>query len=311
MYNIGIDLGGTNIKAGLVKDGVIVKKSSIKTHVGRPYEEIIADMAAQVKRLCASAGVDLEDVASVGVGCPGAITGETGLVCYSNNFGWTNVPLGQMLSGMLGKPVRVSNDANVAALGEALYGGGKNLGDIVMITLGTGVGGGIVLGGKLFEGNESKGAEIGHTVIALGGEQCTCGRRGCLEAYTSATALIKQTRLAMQEDKDSLMWKLAGDLDGVNGKTAFEAEKLGDAAAAKVVKKYLYYLSEGIMNFCNIFRPNAIVIGGGVSAQGKNLTDRLTAICEEGHYGYRGTPKVKIIAAKLENDAGILGAASL
>jgi glucokinase len=212
----------------------------------------------------------------------------------------------------LDRPVKVSNDANVAALGEAVYGAAKNYNDSIMLTLGTGVGGGIIIGKKIYEGNESKGAEVGHAVIVVGGEPCNCGRRGCLETYCSATALIRETKRAMLEDKSSLMWKhVNGDIEAVDGETSFACEKLGDAAAAKVVKNYVFYLAESIMNFCNIFRPEAIVLGGGVCAQGDNLLSRVVELCERGYYGYKGTPKVDILIAELKNDAGILGAASL
>lgn len=313
MYRIGIDLGGTNVKAGLVKeDGEIVIKSKIRSDVSRPYEEVLEDIACQARKLCEDAGITLDEVESVGVGCPGAITGETGLVCYSNNLGWTNVPFGEVLSSKLGKRVKVSNDANVAALGEALYGAGKKYNNIIMLTLGTGVGGGIVIDKKLYEGNESKGAELGHAVICVDGEQCTCGRRGCIEAYSSASALIRDTKRAMQEDKSSRMWEYVnGDINAVDGQTAFACEKLGDEAAARVVKKYIFYLAEAIMNYCNIFRPDAVILGGGVCAEGENLFGRVRALVKEGHYGYRGTPSVEIAQATLQNDAGLLGASAL
>lgn len=313
MYRIGIDLGGTNVKAGLVKNnGEIVIKSKIKTRIQRPYTEIFSDMANQAKKLCEDAGVDWMEVESVGIGCPGAITSETGLVCYSNNLGWENVPIGEIMSNLLSKPVKVSNDANVAALGEALYGAGKNYNNIIMLTLGTGVGGGIVINKKLYEGNESKGAELGHAVIVAGGEQCTCGRRGCIEAYSSASALVRDTKRAMLEDKSSKMWELVGgNIDEVDGQIAFNAERLGDQTASNVIKKYVFYLAEAIMNYCNIFRPDAIILGGGVCAEGANLTDRLIDLCKKGKYGYGGTPMVDIAIASLQNDAGLLGAAAL
>lgn len=311
MYRIGIDLGGTNIKAGVVKNGKILAKSSIKTGKNRPYGAVIKDMAEQARSLAEAAGIIPEEVESVGVGCPGAVTGKTGTVAYANNLGWRDVPLGPVLSSLMGVPVKVSNDANVAALGEALYGAGKDYRDMIMLTLGTGVGGGIIIDKRLVEGNESKGGELGHVVIRTGGRLCTCGRRGCLEAYASASALISETVKIMRKTPDSALWKIAKSVGEVNGETAFAAEKLGDPAAKKVVDEYVYYLAEGLMNFCNIFRPQAIVLGGGVSAEGKNLTDRLVALMKAGNYGYAGTPAVEVLTATLGNDAGILGAASL
>ena len=313
MYRIGIDLGGTFVKAGLVdENGRIVVKSKIPTKIERPYVEVFEDMANQARKLCEDAGITLADVEKVGVGCPGAITSKTGVVSYSANFNWTDVPIADGLSALLGMPVKVSNDANVAALGEAIYGAARNYGDSIMFTLGTGVGGGIIIDKKIYEGNESKGAEIGHSVIVVGGEPCNCGRRGCLEAYCSATALIRETKRAMLEDKSSLMWeRVKGDINAVDGETSFACEKLGDKAAKKVVDQYVFYLAESIMNFCNIFRPEAIVLGGGVCAQGDNLVGRIVELCERGYYGYKGTPKVAILIAELKNAAGILGAAAL
>ena len=199
----------------------------------------------------------------------------------------------------------------MAALGETMFGAGRGYENAVMITLGTGVGGGLILNGRLFEGNESKGAELGHMVIEAGGEPCNCGRRGCIEAYASATALIRETKKAMRAHPESAMWKFSPDIEAVDGRTSFECAKAGDAAAAEVVDKYLYYLSEAMLNFCNIFRPQVIILGGGVCAQGQYLTDRLTAIMEKEHYGYSGAPKVAIAIATLGNDAGLIGAASL
>ena len=181
-----------------------------------------------------------------------------------------------------------------------------------MLTLDTGVGGGIVLDNKLYEGGFSKGAELGHMVIQIGGEPCNCGRRGCLEAYASATALMRMTKRAMEEDKQSSMWEFVdGDIEKVSGRTAFECSKKGDKSAVKVVDEFVMYLSHGIMNLTNIFRPDAFIIGGGVSAQGAYLTDKLTAYCEKFYFGYKNSPKPKIITATLGNDAGIIGAAAL
>ena len=181
-----------------------------------------------------------------------------------------------------------------------------------MFTLGTGVGGGIIIDKKLYEGNESKGAELGHAVLVLGGEECTCGRKGCIEAYCSASALIRDTKRAMLADTESKMWEYANnDINNVNGRTAFAMARENDESAMKVVENYVMYLSESIMNYCNIFRPEAFVLGGGICGEGKFLIDKVVAYCEKRHYGYQGTPAVKIITATLGNDAGIIGAAAL
>ncbi len=313
MYTIGLDLGGTFVKGGLVDDdGNVVAKSKIPTRIEAGWEAVAADMADQALALIAEAGADKRDVRGIGIGSPGAIDSVHGIVNYANNLtGWRDVPLADSIGRKTGLKVKVANDANVAALGETMFGAGRGYEHAVMITLGTGVGGGLILNGRLFEGNESKGAELGHMVIEAGGEPCNCGRRGCIEAYASATALIRETKKAMRAHPESAMWKFSPDIEAVDGRTSFECAKAGDAAAAEVVDNYLYYLSEALLNFCNIFRPQVILLGGGVCAQGQYLTDRLTAIMEKEHYGYSGAPKVKIAIATLGNDAGLIGAASL
>lgn len=312
MITVGVDLGGTFIKAGLVDDnGKILHKSKVPTRSVMGAETVVSDMGDQILALLKDNGYTLDDVRGVGVGSPGAIDSAHGIVNYSNNLRWKDVALGPMLEKKVGKPVKVSNDANVAALGETVFGVAKGYSDTVLLTLGTGVGGGIIIGGKLFEGNESKGAELGHSVIVAGGEPCTCGRRGCLEAYASATALIRETKKAMQRDTSSAMWNFAGSLDKVDGRTAFECAKQGDPAATEVVNNYLYYLCEGILNYCNIFRPQAVILGGGVCAQGEYLLNRVREIVVANNYGFEGTPKVDLLIASLGNDAGLVGAASL
>ena len=307
----GIDIGGTFVKCGIVDGtGDILIKSSIKTGREREYTEIAKDIAAEIKRLAVRAGIKFEDIAAVGIGAPGTIDSATGNIVYSNNISWTDVPLGAELAKLLDKPVKITNDANAAALGEYRFGGGSRYNSIVFVTLGTGVGGGIVENGKLFEGNGSAGAEIGHQVIRIGGEQCTCGRRGCFEAYASATALIRMTKCAMEKNKDSVMWRLSGGLINVDGKTAFDAAKLGDTAAKRVVAKYIDYLAEGLANLANVFRPEIILIGGGVSKQGENLTKPLRKKISKLIYGVKDYAPVKIATATLGNDAGLLGAAA-
>ena len=313
MYYVGIDLGGTNIKTGVVDEqGKIIAKSSIPTKSERTADEVAFDMAFEVLNLVKSQKISLDELVGVGIGSPGAINSGAGIVDYSPNLGWYNVPIAELILKRVKKPVKVSNDANVAALGETLFGAGKGYKDTILVTLGTGVGGGIVIGGKLFEGNESKGAELGHSVLVVNGEPCACGRRGCFEAYSSATALIRETKEAMMRDRESKMWDFVdGDIDKVDGRTAFETEKQGDATAKLVVNNYVLYLSEGLLNLCNIFRPQAIMLGGGVCAQGDNLINRLNKRIKAQHYGYQGTPPVELLIASLGNDAGIIGAAAL
>lgn len=310
MYTIGIDIGGMSIKTGLVKDGKIIEQNRIKT--AKTVNECIDGMVGQIKEILSNNNVSIADIKGIGIGCPGAVSSDIGMVEFLPNLGWNKVPLADEIKKHFAVEVVLSNDANVAALAETIYGCAKDYKTSVMFTLGTGVGGGIVINNKLFEGGWSRGAELGHTTLFLDGERCSCGRIGCIECYTSATALMKQTREAMLADKTSLMWEyVGGDIEKVDGRTAFECEKKGDLAAKVVVDTYVQYLGESILNMLNIFRPEAFILGGGVSAQGKNLTDRLEAYCEKFDYGYKNSPRTKILTATLGNDAGIIGAAAL
>lgn len=313
MYIFGVDIGGTGVKAGIVDEqGKIIKKSYILTDKSHDYKIIVKDIAEQLKALSREANIELSEFGGIGIGCPGAINSKKGIVDYANNLYWTDVPLADELNKYIDLPVKVSNDANVAALGETYFGAGKSYSDTVLLTLGTGVGGGIVIDNKLFEGNESKGTELGHTVIVCGGEPCTCGRRGCLEAYASATALIRDTKRAMEADKSSKMWDFVGsDIEKVDGRTSFETAKIGDASAQRVVDNYIEALGEGIVDFVNIFRPQAVILGGGVCAQGDNLIKPLDAFVKKYAYGGDRSPSVDLVIASLGNDAGLIGAAAL
>jgi len=309
MYCVGIDIGGMSVKIGVVdNEGRILKKDKVVTDVDGGYIKIIDDIGKSVEKL-----VDPKDrdFVGIGIGCPGAINSATGTVDRAYNLKWENVPLAELLARYINKPIKVSNDANVAALGETMFGVGRMYENTIFITLGTGVGGGIIIDNKLYEGNESKGAELGHMVLVVDGEPCTCGRRGCMEAYCSASALIRETRRAMEANKDSLMWQYSPSLDSVDGKTAFECSKKGDAAANAVVDYFVKYLGEGMLNFANIFRPQAIILGGGVCAQGDYLIYKLKDYCKDRNYGFYGTPRFDILTAQLGNDAGMIGAAGL
>ena len=309
MYCVGIDIGGMSVKVGVVdRDGNILRKGKVVTDVAGGSHKIVADIAGLVREL---ADPKDRDFVGIGIGCPGAINSATGTVDRAYNLNWENVQLAELLARHINKPIKVSNDANVAALGETTFGVGRIYSNTIFLTLGTGVGGGIIIDNKLYEGNESKGAELGHMVLVVDGEPCTCGRNGCMEAYCSATALIRETKAAMQRDKKSLMWEYSKTLDEVNGKTAFECSKQGDKTANEVVDNYIKYLGEGMLNFANVFRPQAIILGGGVCAQGDYLIDKLKVYCKTRNYGFKGTPRFDILAAQLGNDAGIIGAASL
>lgn len=309
-YYAGIDIGGTFVKCGIVSSqGKIIIKGKIPTGKERTYQEIAKDIANYVTELEQKAGVQTQ---AVGIGCPGTVDSDKGIVMYSNNIAWENIPLGKELEKLLGKPAYITNDANAAALGESFIGAGKEYGSSILITLGTGVGGGIVLDGKLFEGNCSAGAEIGHHVIRKNGKKCTCGRRGCFEAYSSATALMKEARARMKKNKDSMLWKQSGGkAENVDGKVIFDCAQAGDSTAQGVVDWYVDYLAEGIANLANIFRPEAILLGGGVSAQGDALIIPTQKLVNERLYGGTQHAPVKVTVATLGNDAGLCGAGKL
>lgn len=312
-YRIGIDLGGTNVKAGVVsEENEILLEKRIPTHAERPAKEVIRDMAELALSLLRESGIEKNRVSGVGVGSPGTVDAKTGVVVYSNNFGWENVSLGEIMSKELELPVRISNDANCAALGEVKAGAARDCASCVLITLGTGVGSGIVIDGRIFEGAHAGGAELGHTMLVEDGEVCTCGRRGCLEAYASATALIRDTRRAAEKNPDSLLWdRCGGDLKNVDGRTAFDAAKEGDACAQAVVERYIRYLGDGIVNAVNLFRPDMVLLGGGICKQGEVLTKPLSGHVRRYCFGGEKSFIPKIGIAQLENAAGILGAAAL
>ena len=312
MYRIGIDLGGTNIVAGVVNDShEIISRAKCKTNMPRPASAIMEDMAKMARQAVADAGLTMDDIAYVGVGCPGTCNAETGVVEYANNLRFENVAMRDDLSGLLGKRVYIENDANAAALGEALAGAAKGAQSCVCITLGTGVGGGIIINGKIYGGFNFAGAELGHTVIMVDGEPCTCGRNGCWEAYASATALINQTRRAMEAHKDSAMWKIAGSLDKVDGRTAFDAMRAGDEVGKAVVDGYINYIACGLINVINIFQPEVLCIGGGICKEGDTLLVPLQAHISKERYSKFSSHQTKLCVATLGNDAGIIGAAFL
>ena len=311
MIAIGIDIGGTSIKGAAVdSNGRVYEKFSMPFIKGEPGEITIRKLAEIVKEYISAQSLE-KKIVGIGIGSPGTLDIKNGIVNYANNLGWNELHVADIMHETLPYPIRLTNDANAASLGEAKFGAGKAYETIIMLTLGTGVGGGIIINGKLFEGNEGKGGELGHTVIVADGEPCTCGRKGCLEAYASATALIRETKKAMQTNKRSLMWKICPDIDMVGGKVSFEAAKNGDEAAIKVIDNYVKYLGEGILNFCNIFRPNVIVLSGGVANAGPFLFDKVNKYIKERNYGYKRTPEVKVVPAELGYDSGKIGAAAL
>lgn len=312
-YYMGIDLGGTNIKAGVVDDAFrIIGRAKAKTGIPRPAEEVMDAMAECAKAAATDAGVPWEQIRQVGIGVPGTANEETGVVEYANNLLFENVPMREYLQKRLHKEIDITNDANAAALGEVLAGAARGASNAVAVTLGTGVGGGIIIDGRLFTGFHYGGAELGHMGIVLGGRKCTCGRRGCLEAYASATGLIRSTKEAMEAFPNSLMWELARENGGnVSGRTAFLAAGRGDAAAQAVVNDYIQHLGYGLASIINILAPEILVIGGGVSNEGENLLRPLVECVRPQLYIRTPEKQTRIVLATLGNDAGLIGAAFL
>jgi glucokinase len=313
MIALGVDIGGTSIKFGLVDEkGQIIKKDRIVVDYQKNQEEIINELGLGINAFLEKNSIDKSSLLGIGIGCAGSISSKRGYCDYSNNLRWKNLNVCGLISSLTGLKAKISNDANVACLGEVRFGSGKQFQNCVMLTLGTGIGSGIVIDGKLYEGNDGKGAELGHELLKMNGRKCTCGRKGCLEAYASATALIYDTKQAMIKDSSSLMWAYCqSDIANVDGSTAFECSKKGDPTACKVIKNYVAYLGEGLVNICSIFRPECILIGGGVSNQKDYLIDKLVAYLEKNNYGFGVGPKVQIKTATLGADAGIIGAACL
>ena len=307
---IGVDLGGTNIVVGCADSGGhILHKEKARTQPERGPKAVVETIADLCRRVMDATG--LSEIRGIGVGTPGSIDRENGLVVHAYNLGFDHVPLRAMLSSALGGvPVVLENDANAAALGEARHGGAKGYRSSVCVTLGTGIGGGILLDGKLLTGCNGAAGEIGHQVIAIDGHPCTCGLRGCWEAYASATALIRQTREAMEREPDSAMRAIAQASGEVTGRTAFDAARAGDAAGLAVTERYMDYLALGLTNLVNILQPDAICIGGGVAGEGKSFLEALQARVRRDMFKSNQGETI-LVLAQLGNDAGLIGAGEL
>ena len=318
MYRIGIDLGGTNIAAGIVNEEYkIIAKDSVPTNADRPGEAIVADIAGLCKKLCTEKGIALTEIASVGIASPGIVDDESGEAIYANNLPFNHFPILPLLKAQLPEvgEFHIENDANAAAWGEAIAGAAKGSKSSVMITLGTGVGGGIIDGGKVFKGFNSAAGELGHIVIAVDGRPCSCGRRGCWEAYSSATGLINMTKEKIAEceasGRKTAMTAIAAEKGKINGRTAFDGMRMGDEASREVVTEYIKYLASGLASMINIFQPEILSIGGGISNEGQTLIDLVEPIVRKEQFGSGMFETTKLRIAELRNDAGIIGAAAL
>jgi glucokinase len=309
---IGVDLGGTNIKAGVVtRDGRILHQVSIKTNAHRPADEVIADIAGAARLVLREHGTDISEIESIGVGSPGAIDDKNGVVIFAGNLNWINVPLAQKLSDELGIPAYVSNDANVAAYAEYLFGAGKGRQSLYLITLGTGVGGGYVLDGKIQSGFHGVGMEIGHMILVPEGKLCTCGNRGCLESYASATGIINMGKDAMSENPDcEIAIKADYKPENITAKLIIDLAKEDDEIALKIFEDYTRYLAYAVVNIINFNDPEVILFGGGVSRAGEFLLDSIKKevapriFCKQAPYS-------EVLLSEMGNEAGVIGAALL
>lgn len=307
---IGIDLGGMSAKGALLVGDQLKGKTRVETSASDTAEQTALAIASLVLQTAEKANKQLDDIQAIGIGAPGVVDSEHGIIVSWTNFGWKNVRLAALVEKYTGKKTFLLNDANAAALGEAEYGAGKRFSDSVLLTLGTGIGSGIILGGKLFEGFRSAGAEIGHVVIHRDGELCSCGRKGCFERYASASALIRFTRESMRDEPNSALWKYAPTAERVDGRTVFLALKEGDPVAQRVLDRYVAELGEGIVNVANALRPQAVILGGGISAEGDTLLLPLRNYVYPRLYVSTEYAPFEICCAALGNDAGLYGAAA-
>ena len=302
-YYIGVDIGGTNLKAGVVDTtGQIISESSVPTGADRPQDVVLEDIIGAVKTSIDSSGIDPKEIKAVGMGSPGMIEQDKGIVVYNNNLGWKDFHIGEKMTESLGLPARLENDADAAALGEVVAGSAKGAKSAMIITLGTGVGSGYVIDGKIF-----RGCEFGHMVIAYGGRQCTCGRKGCFETYCSATGLINMTKEAIDEHPYGILASTARKAGGVSGRTVFDAADDGDTFAQRIIDEYTSYLACGLVNLINGLQPEVISIGGGIGKQGERLLAPLRG--KVNAEVYKGITPPKIVSCTLGYKAGLIGAA--
>lgn len=312
-YFVGIDLGGTNIKAGVVSEsGELLNKLSIKTNAERSMEEIIADMGKLAKDAIADAGVAESDVSAIGIGSPGTPDNKAGTLVYATNLPFVNAPMRKLIRDVIDLPVYIDNDANCAAMAESVSGAAADVEDSVTITIGTGIGCGVIINNRIFSGFNQAGSEFGHTVLVTGGQQCSCGRKGCFEAYCSASALARMTGEAANANPESKLNEVIAENDGkLNAKIAFDAMRKGDQVAKDVIDTYIEYLSDGLANVINAFMPEVLLIGGGVCNEGDPLLLPLREKTMNKPFFGPGVRKTEIRIAKMGNDAGIVGAAMM
>ena len=309
---LGVDIGGTNFVVGLVDDNFkLIDKVDCPANAQRPDTELVADIIMLCKKIMEKHNLTDKDVESIGIGVPGCHDPEKGVVLYCANINFKNTPVSDLIRKEIDVPVFLGNDADCAALGEAYAGATKGVDDSIMITIGTGIGGGIIINKKIYNGFNHIGGELGHIVIVADGEKCGCGRKGCWEAYSSATALIRMTKEKIAECESQGRYTVMSKAERISGRTACDAMRAGDEAAKEVYDKYVKYLAAGITNLVNIFQPEVISLGGGVSNEGQSLIDAISPIVHKEQYGSGFLQLVKLRIAELGNDAGMIGAAMM
>ncbi len=314
-YYIGVDIGGTNTACGVVNENCeIVARSKIKTNSSGnslEYIDVLKVIKSAITAACEQAKIDVSDAESIGVGSPGVCNSESGIIENCSNIAFDNSPIRDDLEKEFGIPVYLDNDANAAAFGEFMSGAANGTKNAVIITLGTGVGAGIIIDGKIFRGSNYAGGEIGHTVIVVDGLPCGCGRRGCFEAYSSATGLIKMTLIAAEKHPESIINRLIEQDGRCSARTPYNAMKAGDPVGKAVTDNYVKYLACGITNVINTFQPEVLCIGGGVCNEGDILLKPLKEAVAKQIYSKNSRHNTEIVVCKLGNDAGIIGAAML
>lgn len=312
MIRVGVDVGGTGIQIGVVNaENQIIREGSIPTRTDLPFEEQVRQIADCVVSTVLLAGLSEDDIESVGIGIPGIASAKTGEIIKCTNMGWFHVPFREVFNRYLVKPVHIDNDANVAALAESVAGVSAGTSSSVFITIGTGIGSGIIINGRIWSGAHHIGGELGHVIFDLGGVPCTCGNHGCLERYCSATALIRMTREAVAEHPESLILRsVDNDPARIEAKTLFDAARAADPVALDIYHHYIDCLAQAVGSVVNLLDPEVIVLGGGVSKAGSFLLDPLTReYAKYVLFNDQPLPPVKI--AVLGSEAGIIGAAML
>lgn len=310
-YYLGLDIGGSNLKLGLLsEDDSLIALLERKSGEFLTAEQLMEQINEMLSTLLTEQKISKDDILAMGVGVPGYVDNDKGIILNTNNLSFYNYPLRDKFTQFTGVPIFLGNDANFAALAESKLGAGRGYKNLVMLTLGTGVGGGIIIDSKLYTGFNNSASELGHHVIRLNGVPCACGRQGCFEVYASATALIRMTREAILHNPASGLAQYVKEQGGkISGRTAFQAAELGDVTAANVISEFIRNVAEGCANIINVFMPQLIILGGGISLSGENFLRRVADISIDLAYLPSGYPEPQFALAELGSNSGVIGAA--